>query len=425
MKQRVLLALVLILVFSATSTLAQEDQVTLTVWHQFVDEDLEAWEPVKAAFEAANPNITIEDTAFNFEDLLDALTVALPAGEGPDVFYLDASSAFLGNLVESDLVVDLSPYLDERGWDAMFPWALEKTSVGGVPYGVGGFTEIIGLYYRADLFEEMGLDAPTSWDAMTAAADRAVEEGMIAFNFGGLEGWPIGQLCGTIMHSMVAIDTIGDIELLEGESTYNDHPQTVDALAECQSWITERGWLPDDAVAVSYFDAQNDFANGEGLMRVDGTWAVPAYEDSEFDIEFAVFPMKDTELAPQAEGGLSSTWIISNQTTELDAVLDFLDFVVFSDEANTVWMNNGFIPAVNFDTSGVEASPLLVANLEGIDYVSTEGNGLGFWVFFITDPAVTDEALNGLGGLMLNAVDAEQLADTLSAAIELAREDRQ
>lgn len=421
MKQKILvLFLLLAILLPMTMAQAQDDPVTLTIWHQFTGPDEETWTAIKDAFAAEHPNITIDDTPYAAADLLQALTVALPAGEGPDLAYLDASAAYLGAVVEAEFAVDLSQHFAERGWDeVMFPFAQAVTSYDGNNYGVGGFAEILGIFYRADLFEELGLEVPVTWEAVITAADKALDEDMIPFNVGGLEAWPIGHFCGVLLHSMVPVDTIGALEMLDGDSLYRDEPEAIAALAECQLWVQEYGYYSDDVVGVSNFDALNEFVAGTGLMRIDGSFSLPYYADTEYDIQFVPFPMRDVEMPLQAEGGLSSTWVVLTEVgDDLDAALDLLDFVVFSEEANAIWAGSGLIPAVNFDMSQVDVMPLLTQTVEGMSQVES----IGYWIAYMADPAYSDAMNNAFAALLLGEMTAEDMADEISVAMEEVRE---
>jgi multiple sugar transport system substrate-binding protein len=70
---------------------ASAEDVTLTVWSH------EADEPAKVAFremaaravEAAHPGVHVKITWYEKDGLYTALKTALPAGQGPDVFYME------------------------------------------------------------------------------------------------------------------------------------------------------------------------------------------------------------------------------------------------------------------------------------------------------------------------------------------------
>ena len=87
---RVLLVATSILVATGAWSARAED-VTLTVWSH------EADEPAKVAFreqaardlETAHPGVHVKITWYEKDGLYAALKTALPAGQGPDVFYVE------------------------------------------------------------------------------------------------------------------------------------------------------------------------------------------------------------------------------------------------------------------------------------------------------------------------------------------------
>ena len=403
----------------------QSEEITLTVWHQFAGAESGGWEELKAEFEQNNPNIKIEDTAFSAEDIQTAITVALPAGEGPDVVYYDASAAYLGAVVDEGFALDLTSTFEERGWNTtMFQWAQDKTSYDGKNYGVGGYSEIVGIYYNADLFEEFGLAAPMDWESMTIAAERAKEEELIPFAVGGLDIWPASHYCGVMVHAIAPLETIAQAELLDGTGSWTD-PKMVEAAAECQKWVTEYEYYPDDVSAIAYQDATSDFLAGRSLMRIDGTWGAGDLLEADFEVKFVRFPEKDpTSLPPQAEGGISSTWFINNDTENVDAAVDFLDFMVFSESSNAKFIQGGQIPSVSFDIEAAGAAPLLLEVAEAIEFVSTNGDGLGYWIGYMSDPVFIDYMGSGWQALLAEQISPEEFATGAAEAQDEARATR-
>lgn len=405
---------------------AADETVTIVVWHQFGGDQEAPWLESKAAFEAAYPNIKIKDTAFSFEDMQAAMTAAFAAGEGPDVAFYDASASFLGILVESDQALDLSGLYDKHGWgNKYFAWAQEKVTYDGKPYGVGGNAEIVGLFYNADIFDELGLDAPDTWENMLAAAEKGLEEGYTPFGQGGLESWSAGHVMGAFTHSMVPIETIGDVELLDGSSDWNN-AQMLAVATEIQKFNLDLGYFTEDLIAYSTFDALNDVVAGRALMRIDGSWDIVAFDEGSAEtgatIRMVPFPMHpDPGVDPQAMGGLSSTWIVNSTTEYADAAGHFLDFFVFSDEVNTIWMELGFFPTVNFDSSSVETSTLTKDALAGIAWTDT-GNGLGHWVAFSSAPEYADTFNSNLQALLSGVITPEEFVTIVSEKMAEVRE---
>ena len=71
---------------SATDT-ASAAPVTMTLWHNATgDKGPAYWEAAVAAFEQANPNVTINITIVQNEDFDGKLQSAMAAGTTPDIF---------------------------------------------------------------------------------------------------------------------------------------------------------------------------------------------------------------------------------------------------------------------------------------------------------------------------------------------------
>ena len=80
--------LILLLVLGAAPTVAPaQEPITLRVWDSFTGPEGETVDAILAAFMEANPDITIEREAFDYEQLLQTANVALSSGTGPDVMY--------------------------------------------------------------------------------------------------------------------------------------------------------------------------------------------------------------------------------------------------------------------------------------------------------------------------------------------------
>src|SRR5687768_1455594 len=65
------------------------EPVTIQYWHTHSDPETAQLDNVIAAFEAANPGITVEPTRYAYNDFKTALLTAIASGEVPDVARLD------------------------------------------------------------------------------------------------------------------------------------------------------------------------------------------------------------------------------------------------------------------------------------------------------------------------------------------------
>jgi raffinose/stachyose/melibiose transport system substrate-binding protein len=391
----------------------QPEKITLEVWDQG---DPSSSADVYKKYMELHPNVTIQQTVYASQvDELAAFTAALPAGKGPDVAYYDATPQYLGEMVKAGYAADLTPYAKKYGWDTKFAkYAQNLTTYNGKLYGVGGFTEIVGIFYNADLFQKYSLQPPTTWENMIAAAEKAKVEGLMPFAQGDLDLWPASHFCGAIVLAMVPFDIIYGAENLAADGSWAD-PKMVAAAAECQDWVLKYGYYPKDINAIGYEDSIADFVSGKALMRVDGSWSIGSHSVADFTVRFVRFPEKDpSAFPPQAEGGISSTWFINANSKHVDAAAEFLDFVVFSDFANESYSKvDGLIPSVTSFNPNAEGVPALI----GETFKAIEAAG-----FAMAAPSFQDWMSANFQALFAGKMTPEEFAQGAADAMNTARE---
>src|SRR6478609_1653009 len=135
--------------------------VTMTFWHNSTTGDGKAyWEDTVAAFEEANPGVTINIQSIQNEDMDGKLQTALNSGDAPDIF-MARGGGKLADVVEAGQAMDLSDALTQETRDALGEASLSAFTVDGGVYGVPTAVLPGGIYYSKDL---------CSQDTMTQAA---------------------------------------------------------------------------------------------------------------------------------------------------------------------------------------------------------------------------------------------------------------
>lgn len=133
-------------------------------------ERLSRQEQMAADFEEAT-GLSVEVIPVTESELGTRATAAYAAGDLPDVIYHTLQYALPwaeAGLLDGDAATEV---VEELGMDTFAPGALEMAAFDGgiasVP--VDGWTQMI--VYRKDLFEEAGLEPPTTYAAVTAAVE--------------------------------------------------------------------------------------------------------------------------------------------------------------------------------------------------------------------------------------------------------------
>ncbi|HQE17697.1 MAG TPA: ABC transporter substrate-binding protein [Aggregatilineales bacterium] len=272
---------------------AEGEVVTLTMGSWRVD-DVEQMNRILAAFTAEHPNITIEFDPTNPPEYNAALRTQLEAGTAPDLFYLRSFSTSRQLFEEGFLVpLDDLPGLRENFSEAsLSAWSTED----GTPYGVPMIAVSHGIYYNVDLFDQLDLEVPQTWEELIQVAQTIQNDGYIPFANASGEEWTIAE----IVFMNIAPNFIGGREgrlaYLSGERCFNDE----NVVAAFQAVADIAPYLPDGQEALTYYDSQQLFLLGEAAMWFGGSWDIPFFESEEPDFEWSIFPVPPPEGQEQA-----------------------------------------------------------------------------------------------------------------------------
>lgn len=145
-----------------------QENVKLTFW---------TWAPnmdkVVAGWNAQHPEIQVTvNKPDGGDSAVTKLLTAIKAGSGaPDL--MQAEYQKIPTLVAADALADISKQLD-GGLSGHFPESVWKSVTLGsdAVYGVPQDSGPMQFYYRADIFKQLGLTAPATWDEYAQAARK-------------------------------------------------------------------------------------------------------------------------------------------------------------------------------------------------------------------------------------------------------------
>ncbi|MFE0724120.1 ABC transporter substrate-binding protein [Streptomyces rochei] len=209
------------------------------------------WKEIIADFEKANPDIDVEYVGIAATEYQSKVDTAIQGGGLPDVGGVGA--AMLAGFSAQNA---LEP-LDDRLAKSSLSGKLNKDMVESLKAAGGGDGTLYSvptsanngvLYYRTDLFDKVGLDAPTTWDKFYEAAEKLTDEDKNEF------GYTIRGGSGSIAQALDAMYGQSGITSFWSEdkktTTVND-PKNVEALEKYAALYKK---------ATPAADVNNDFA---------------------------------------------------------------------------------------------------------------------------------------------------------------------
>src|SRR5258707_15824197 len=109
------------------------------------------------------------------------MAATFSSGAPPDVFYDDSSLA--PDWIDQGVLEDVGTMASERGFDTrqFFPGYLDAfTGPDGQIYGFPKDGNTLAMAYNTDMFTAAGLQPPTTWDELQAAATKLTTGGQKA-----------------------------------------------------------------------------------------------------------------------------------------------------------------------------------------------------------------------------------------------------
>lgn len=278
------------------------------------------------AFMAANDDITIElETRPGGAEGDNIVKTRLATGEMNDLFWYN-SGALLQALNPDQTLLNIG---DEAFVDGISETFLAGVSTDNGVYGVPAGTAMGGgVLYNTAIYDELGLEVPTTWDefmANNAAIDEAGYDAVIQTY---ADTWT-SQLFVLADFANVLVE---DPEWAEAY-TANERKYASDDVAvrgfEYLQEVNEAGYLNEDFASATFDDGMRKVALGEGAHYPMLTFAVPTivdlYPAESENVGFFALP-GDNDENPLTTW-LSASIYAPADTEHPEAVLRFMEFV--------------------------------------------------------------------------------------------------
>ncbi len=265
------------------------DGVTTLNFFQFKGEALEDFDAIIAAFEDENPDIRVVQNQVADADTI--IRTLLVKGKAPDVITLNANGNF-GRLAEAGVFHDFrgDPVLDTIN-PAVQTILTDLGTSGDEVNGLAYVNNANGIIYNAEIFEEQGLEVPTTWDELVAVCDALQEAGITPFYGTLADAWTtLPSFNG--LGAYAAQDGFFDDLRAQGEDVGPDSPVSFEKdfadVLERQAQLF--GYMQEGYRGRTYDDGNAAFANGDAAMLLQGIWALSPIKQANPDLRAEIFP---------------------------------------------------------------------------------------------------------------------------------------
>jgi multiple sugar transport system substrate-binding protein len=337
--------------------------VTLTMWAHRSKSFNQALRDSAAAYEAEHSNVTIELETFAYDDYIQTLQTALPAGNGPDILHMFGTwtctySDFLQSV--PDDVVSLAD-ADELFYPGPVGGYVCDDTLYGLPQESN--VEYGAALVNTQMAQQAGTstDGWATWDELIADASEmtVIQDGVITragYHFTAGDGLAhsllslILQAGGTFMNEDATAFTFATPE---GEQALTQLKAIVDAQAlDPVLFNDESNWVGD-----CYFTELC-------AMGLVGPWAVADYAEDYPELVtntvYAKLPPLESSEAFVADSGWGLT--VTSTSPNADVAFDFARFATLEPDQAKEWnLTSGTLPALIENAEGPARDELIGA----------------------------------------------------------------
>ncbi|MGP4113813.1 ABC transporter substrate-binding protein [Streptomyces sp. 4N509B] len=345
---------VIALALAATATACGDDGSTgsgaegdgtgeITFWDNNGGVRTEVWNEIIAAFEEEHPDIDVVYEGIPIDQVQSKYDAAIQGGSGlPDVGMV--STSYLANLVAQGALSPIDDRLTGSSLDGQlspaFLESVRATTGGEELFSVPTSANQGILWYRTDLFDDAGLEPPTSWENFYTAAEELADpdNNRFGFTIRGGEG-SIAQALDA-MYSQSGIDSFWSED--GTESTVNA-PENVAAL---ERYVDLYNTVTPEADVNSDFTTMIATFSGGDVGMVQHNLGSYGDLSEAFGENVAGLPMPTNDdghhtFVSNPVDGMA----LFNSSDNKDAAWTFMEFAA-SYEMNSMWNESaGQIPA--------------------------------------------------------------------------------
>ena len=303
---------------------ASGDEVTLKVW-SWRTEDVEAYNKIFDVFEAEHPEITVEFEAFQNTEYNQILTTGLAGSDGPDVPMVRAYGQLQPN-IEAGQLEPIDGEVD--GLDDIAPSVIAgaKGKADGKTYAVPLATQTLQMFYNKAIFEEQGLEVPTTWDEFIDVNEKLLAAGVTPMALGAKDDW-ILPIFSDIIGSARYGGSEFEEKVLSGETDFNDP----DYVASLQLVADMQKYLTPDVVGVSYTDSQIQFTSGQAAQFPGDSFEIATFHNQAPDLEFGSYQVPVPEGAvldaPVSPAYADGNFAVNSKSENKEAAFELLNWL--------------------------------------------------------------------------------------------------
>lgn len=345
MKRKLAILMAMMGVWGCMSTvMAEEEPLKIEFFQQKGEEGPQkGYQAIIDKFNEENPDIIIEMNTV--PDAGTVLVSRISSGDIPVIFSDYPTQTQFKQKVANGYVQDLSEqeFLSNVNESALQMTTQEDGGYYALPYS----RNYIGVYYNKQIFDEYGIEIPTTWDEFVDVCETLTEAGVTAVGMHGKDPGRVGHLfqAATVAWAENGVETIE--KTVAGEASIEGDAEFTAVFEKMKTMLS---YANADALALSDTVCYENFANGQYAMTITGSYARGTIQSINTDLEIGVFPLPgDTYEETKCLSGIDAAICVSAQASdeEKEAAYRFLAYLADPENAQIFCDYDGAPSCIN------------------------------------------------------------------------------
>lgn len=327
-----------------------------------------------------NPDIIIETEELDDESYKTKFKAYASGSDMPDLINVWGQPSFLDEVIDAGLIAELNP--DDYADYGFIEGSLEGFSKDGKLYGLARNTDVMAFYYNKQIFEDNGVEIPTTYDELLAACKTFNDAGIIPVSMDGSDKWPASIYINALYQQFDGAAATTDVReaVQSGDYSNENWEKALDLFEK----TVDAGMFQTGFETTDYGTAMNLFTNGQAAMFYMGSWEMSMATNQDIPDEIreniGVFNMP-TVPGGKGNANMITAWnggghAVTANSKVKDEAIKLLNYMYEPENwSKLCWENGVCMSAQNFSDylTGNETS----LQLEFVDMVNNSTNITG------------------------------------------------
>ncbi|MCK9859774.1 ABC transporter substrate-binding protein [Paenibacillus sp. ATY16] len=286
-------------------------------------------------------NIKVNLQLLPAEQTSTVLQTKLAVNETPDILQYNLASATTDLNLERNFEI-----LDDQPWVSRLLNKDVLSAYGHVySFHVSQDTGMQGVVYNKDIFKELGLEVPKTYDEFLAACEKIKAAGYTPIFMPFKDNWAANVMPGASFGEYAAKKepTLFD-DLNANKKKWTDI-QAFQTILDQQYDLYKKGYTNTDVLSDSYDMAAGKFLNKEVAMMFMGDWLIESVQQQDANMNLGLFayPTDNSGDAYLGASPLGGQLFIPKKAKHIEEAKKFLDFIATKEVAQKIVNNQSYV----------------------------------------------------------------------------------